>query len=177
MRGIVWLVALVAFAVGVVITPGATARPLAAISCRANLDGSNPNQSFVPAGIPWALAIDSGHIYWADTNTGTIGRANLDGSNPNQSFITPANVPYGVAVDSGHVYWTNASTGSIGRANLDGTHRNQNFIPTHSFPFGIAVDPATCTGRTATSRPSAAPTWTAPTGTRTSSPAPLILVE
>jgi virginiamycin B lyase len=111
---------------------------------RANLDGSNPNQSFVPAGLPYAVAVDSSHIYWADTNTGTIGRANLDGSNPDQNFITTANYPSGVAVDSGHVYWTNASTGSIGRANLDGTHRNQNFISgaNASGESSVAVDSA-----------------------------------
>ncbi|MBI3660071.1 hypothetical protein HY230_06330 [Candidatus Acetothermia bacterium] len=38
------------------------------------------------------------HIYWANRNTGTIGRANLDGTGVNQSFITGASIPFGVAV-------------------------------------------------------------------------------
>jgi virginiamycin B lyase len=132
-----WQVSLPLTGVGIAVGAGHIYWAAGAIG-RANLDGSNPNQSFVPAGLPYAVAIDSSHIYWADTNTGTIGRANLDGTNPDQNFITPANVPDGVAVDSAHVYWTNAN--KIGRANLNGTHRNRNFIKTANYPFGVAVD-------------------------------------
>ena len=34
------------------------------------------------------LAVDSSHIYWADSTTRTIGRANLDGTGVDSSFIT-----------------------------------------------------------------------------------------
>jgi virginiamycin B lyase len=68
---------------------------------RADLDGSNPNQSFITgANFPFGVAVDAEHIYWTrNVFLGTIGRADLDGSNPNQSFITGASEPIGVAVD------------------------------------------------------------------------------
>jgi virginiamycin B lyase len=48
-------------------------------SGRANLDGSDVNQSFITgATTPTAVAVHGKHIYWA--NLTTIGRANLDGS-------------------------------------------------------------------------------------------------
>src|SRR5262249_11220275 len=53
---------------------------------RANLDGSNPNQSFITSASADGMAVDAEHVYWGNDNTNTIGRANLDGSNPNQSF-------------------------------------------------------------------------------------------
>jgi virginiamycin B lyase len=69
---------------------------------RANLDGSNPNQSFIGGAFtPFGVAVDGNFVYWANQNSGTIGRANLDGSNPNQSFIGGASGPKGVAVDAG----------------------------------------------------------------------------
>jgi hypothetical protein len=126
---------------------------------RANLDGTAPDQNFITgANGPCGVAVDSGHVYWANRVGNSIGRANLDGTGANANFITGANGPCGVAVDSGHVYWANsgydpaASTGgyagtTIGRANLDGTAPNQSFIsgtgsgPTGgSGPFGVAVD-------------------------------------
>src|SRR6266508_1325005 len=70
----------------------------------------------------------SRHVYWANYNTGTIGRADVDGQNPNQSFITGATFPEGVAVDSGHVSRPNSAPGTIGRADLDGQNPNQSFI-------------------------------------------------
>ena len=76
---------------------------------RADLDGSNPNQSFITgASTPRGVAVDAEHIYWANSFTDTIGRADLDGANPNQSFITGASKPRGVTVDAEHIYWTNA---------------------------------------------------------------------
>jgi hypothetical protein len=68
---------------------------------RADLDGSNPNQSFITGAFsPRGVAVDAEHIYWVNFGTDTIGRADLDGSNPNQSFITGASFfPIGVAVD------------------------------------------------------------------------------
>ena len=106
---------------------------------RANLDGSNVNQAFVtgPTG-PFGVAVDAGHIYWADYDANTIGRANLDGTNVDEDFIS-ATSPRGVAVDAGHIYWTNGN-GTIGRANLDGGSANQSFIPTAPITYGLAIN-------------------------------------
>ena len=82
------------------------------------------------------MAVDSGHIYWANT-AGYIGRADLNGQNVNNTFVTitagspPApstSLPTGVAVDSGHIYWADEATVSIGRADLNGQNVNQTFI-------------------------------------------------
>ena len=72
---------------------------------RADLDGSNANQSFiVGANAPIGVAVDGAHVYWTSFPKGSvgtgIGRANLDGSNANQSFITGVDGAFGVAVDA-----------------------------------------------------------------------------
>ena len=81
--------------------PCHSSRPSSTIG-RANLDGTGVNVRFI-TGVtyPFALAVDSGYVYWADFDMGTIGRANLDGTGVNQSFITGADHPEGVAVDAG----------------------------------------------------------------------------
>ncbi len=117
---------------------------------RANLDGTGVNEDFITgASAPCGIAVDSGHIYWANLGPGatgtTIGRANLDGTGVNEDFITGASAPCGIAVDSGHIYWANAGNSSvtgttIGRANLDGTGVDQSFITGADGPCGVAVD-------------------------------------
>ena len=108
---------------------------------RANLDGTEAIQSFITGTRdPSGIAVDAGHVYWANRGRLTIGRANLDGSEANQSFITGATYPVGVAVDAGHIYWTNETSGTIGRANLDGSGVNQSFITGTNHPEGVAVD-------------------------------------
>jgi sugar lactone lactonase YvrE len=113
---------------------------------RANIDGSGVNHTFLP--LPASakgVAVDGSHIYWVNTNAGTISRANLDGTGVEESFITGASNPQYVAVDGSHIYWTNAATGAdgagtIGRANLNGTGVEQSFITGASNPQGAAVD-------------------------------------
>ena len=110
---------------------------------RANLDGSSPNQSFITgASAPCGVAVNSAHIYWANSTTGTIGRANLDGTSPEQSLVTGADAPCGVAVDAAHVYWANSNSSTIGRANLDGSSPSQSFITGTNQPLSVAVDSA-----------------------------------
>ena len=72
---------------------------------------------------PFATA--HAQIYWANAETGAIGRANLNGTGVNTRFITDTHVS-GVAVDAAHVYWSNGDL--IGRANLDGSGVDQSFI-------------------------------------------------
>ena len=106
---------------------------------RANLDGGGVNTSFI-SGLsqPGGVAVDGGHMYWA--NGMSIGRANLDGSDANPSFIATGPVT-NVAVDGTSVWWTDGSE-YVGRADLDGTG-----IPAPhcidagagSLPAGIAI--------------------------------------
>jgi len=95
-----------------------------------------------------ASSASSGHIYWANISSNSIGEANLDGTGVNQSFITGANGPSDIVVFGQHLYWANATggctesgscNGSIGEANLDGTGLNENFIPTNT-AYGLAID-------------------------------------
>ncbi|MGB2852602.1 MAG: hypothetical protein WBC01_13155 [Solirubrobacterales bacterium] len=74
---------------------------------RANLDGSGVEQvfTFSPAAgasptFPAGLAVDAGHIYWADFANGTVVRSTLDGTTDVSYFIFGASFPLGVAVDS-----------------------------------------------------------------------------
>jgi streptogramin lyase len=53
------------------------------------------------ASFPSGVAVDAGHVYWANAGGGAIGRANLDGTGANQSFIGGASFPFGVAVGAG----------------------------------------------------------------------------
>jgi virginiamycin B lyase len=90
------------------------------------------------------------YVYWADFDSGTIGRANLDGTSADQRFITRTgdrNQPggvflNGVAVDAGHIYWSDENGGTIGRANLDGTGVDKRFITGLGSPGALAVDAA-----------------------------------
>jgi virginiamycin B lyase len=112
---------------------------------RANLNGTAPQQAFVSAGAVAGMAVDGGHVYWAEPGQNAIGRANLDGTGANKNFITGAGHPQGVAVDGAHIYWTNAKggadgEGTIGRANLDGTGIEESFIAGASNPHGLAVN-------------------------------------
>ena len=102
------------------------------------------NQTFVipgPVGF-YGMAVDSGHIYWADLPNYTVGRAEMDGQNVNLSFISLpwGDFPRGVAVDRSHVYWTSDS-GHVGRADLDGQNVNLSFITGSCCSSGVAVDP------------------------------------
>lgn len=122
----------------------------------ADLDGSHVNLHLITgARDPNGLAIEHGHLYWANdpTSSGahaTIGSAHLDGSHVQESFITGVTEPFGVAADAQDLYWANYGTGTIGRASLSGTHVDQSFIAAgakvdegegESAPMGVALGP------------------------------------
>ncbi len=111
---------------------------------RANIDGSSLQHSFIPATAKWT-AVDSGHVYWTNTDAGSIGRANIDGSSPEPTFVTGLESPEGIAVDSGHIYWAEARDhgeghGTIGRSTLAGGSVEKEFIAGASNPRGVAVN-------------------------------------
>ena len=129
---------------------------------RANLDGTDVDQSFVSGVDAGSLAVDAGHIYWTgwfcEATCGVpwgdlpppvpaIGRANLNGTGVNPSFIGDLGSFTGLAVDAEHIYWTGRAT--LGRANIDGTGVEPTFIggltggiPPPPFWEGAAVDRA-----------------------------------
>lgn len=104
---------------------------------RANLDGSNPNQSFITAcNTPRGIAANTTHLVWV--NNSTIGRANLDGSDVNQSFITNCSLPRGVAINSSKIFWTNSSGNTIRCAELDGSNVTT-LVANCNYPSGITI--------------------------------------
>src|SRR5262249_2086426 len=115
---------------------------LAATIGRANLDGTGVDPTFITgADTASGIALDAGHIYWANEGAQTIGRAGLDGTGVDQAFVaTGGGFPAAVAVHSGPIYWANPSFFTIGRANIDGTGVNSSFVDTGPYPFGLAVD-------------------------------------
>jgi virginiamycin B lyase len=111
---------------------------------RANSDGSGVQRGFISTKAKWT-AVDSGHVYWTNTEAGTIGRADIGGANPEPSFITGLEKPEGIAVDAGHLYWAEARDhqeghGTIGRSTLAGTSVEKEFIAGASDPRGVAVN-------------------------------------
>lgn len=87
---------------------------------RANLDGSNPDYSFIAgASNPCGIAVDGNHIYWTNLTGNSIGRANLDGSSASQSYIDAVSDPCGLAADNKFIYWTSATLHYVGRALID----------------------------------------------------------
>jgi streptogramin lyase len=82
----------------------------------------------------------SAFIYWADTQSETIGRSANDGSEANDAFIHTGPLPFAVAVDASHIYWANQNGNSIGRANIDGSGVDNGFITGVTKPTGVAVN-------------------------------------
>jgi hypothetical protein len=74
---------------------------------RAGLDGGNPDQTFTTSamapsfGFLSGLAVDAGHIYWADFSYPSVVRAGLDGDDVEPGFIATGmfTFPRDVAVD------------------------------------------------------------------------------
>jgi hypothetical protein len=112
---------------------------------RAKLDGSEVESTFITlSGQVDGIAVDSGHIYWANVNSESIGRANIDGTGVDEGFIKAGKLDeleaIDIAVDGNHVYWTNTDLNSIGRANMNGHGVEQEFVPGVGVPWTLDVD-------------------------------------
>jgi DNA-binding beta-propeller fold protein YncE len=87
--------------------------------------GGRPDTLIHGQDSPTGVAVDSGHIYWADQGrpgqliSGTIMQANLDGSGVT-TLVSGQPAPWGVAVDGNHIYWANYAGGTIDEAPLAG---------------------------------------------------------
>lgn len=115
---------------------------------RARLDGSGVEVDFIdPVDpiIPYGVAIDPSHVYWANSMNDSIGRADIGGASIEEEFIPNAH-PAGVAVDANYVYWGKAQPPeAIGRADIDGGNIQSNFVPGAEEAFGLATDVAPAT--------------------------------
>jgi hypothetical protein len=95
-----------------------------------------PSKFTVPAGV----AVDGGHVYWANSGTGTINEAPLTGG-PVTTLVTGQDNPEGLAVDSGHIYWANNDiSGTINEAPLTGGPVTT-LATGQVSPVGVAVSP------------------------------------
>jgi streptogramin lyase len=73
---------------------------------RAKLDGTGVDQFFTTSAIApgfgflSGVAVDAGHLYWADFSFSSVVRSNIDGTGVDIDFISGASFPVGVAVDA-----------------------------------------------------------------------------
>ncbi|HAA24148.1 MAG TPA: hypothetical protein DCR93_18065 [Cytophagales bacterium] len=90
------------------------------------VDGSGVTRilDFAAAGFGYGIIVDpiNEHIYFDNSDAGTLLRADLDGGNITEVLVTN-NRSYGMAVDAagGKIYYSERATGNILRANLDGS--------------------------------------------------------
>jgi hypothetical protein len=85
------------------------------------------DQNFIPTGNGvCGIAVTSSYIYWANYETGEIGRANLAGGDVNLHFIKGCGS--GIAIVGNYIYFTASSGEAIGRASLDGDDIDLKFI-------------------------------------------------
>ncbi|MCI0468238.1 MAG: hypothetical protein L0Y57_14770 [Beijerinckiaceae bacterium] len=114
---------------------------------RANINGTSPNQRFIPSTTGGAVGgagvtVKGQFIYWTSANGGTaktILRAKIDGTGVIKNFITGAFNPCGITGNSTHLYWAGDAGTAIGRANRNGTGVNHNLITTGTGVCGVAV--------------------------------------
>ncbi len=101
--------------------------------------GTSAEESFITgAHLPTAVAANGAHLYWANEETGYIGRSALAGTTVEETWLHVEGTPSGVAVDATYVYW--AASGSIGRAQLNGTSVEKSWITGAGSPEGIALN-------------------------------------
>jgi hypothetical protein len=110
-------------------------------------EASQPNKRLVSN--PQGIAVDAGHIYWADAAQNqifrAIARAAIDGNEVKEDFISPVGefTPYGVTLSSTHIYFdVNDELNSFGYlewAALDGKEAKGSFVGEAGLR-GLAID-------------------------------------
>jgi hypothetical protein len=107
---------------------------------------TTPESSWAPTPIdssqtsPWALSLDSTHVYWVDfTNGGAVGQHFLGGAT--HQLDTGA-FPVRVASDGAQVYWVNQGSGSDGQV-VGCTPVGCTpfvYVDSLNLPVGLAID-------------------------------------
>jgi hypothetical protein len=84
------------------------------------------------------LALDDGHVYWTDSDSGTVARV-LKAGGPTEIIATGESKPYAIAVDSTAVYWTNVLGNEVRRCAKNGA-LPQTLVGETWNPLSLAVD-------------------------------------
>ena len=109
---------------------------------RADIDGQNIDENFIPATSAQGIALDIARnkIYWKNFNR--IQRANLDDGTSVEDLITGLDDPENIALDivGSKIYWTENGTDKIRYANLDGTNIQDLITTGLDDIWGIALD-------------------------------------
>ena len=109
---------------------------------RANIEAAAPTEiepAFIEgASNPQGIAVNEGHIYWAnaarDPNKRAIGRSGIEGAGIEQKFVEApfSRVPYGVALSASSVYYglneEELDIGFLGRVPLEGGKEESLFV-------------------------------------------------
>jgi hypothetical protein len=111
---------------------------------RMNLDGSDPDWSFIPKVHAESLSIGGGFLFWLQFSVAkqslSIARANLDGTGV-QLHLLHADRAFSLAASDAGIYWAMETTGLepvIARADLDGSNADRRFIR-HLRAFGLSA--------------------------------------
>lgn len=113
---------------------------------RSDLEGKNIVPDFLLTHAS-DVEVSPTHIFWINSETGTIERAKLDGSGA-EEFIGADDTdnPKGIGLQGGQVYWANAAEekgeGTIGRAKIGAggaEEVDQGFIEAAGNPHDVAV--------------------------------------
>ena len=120
---------------------------------RANLDGTDADPTFI-SGLgsgSWALAVDAGHIYWANFLDGDVRRANLDGTNVEPAFLPTNGNVRALALDPPAFQLAGAASRDFGDVVAGSTSATQDVVVTNDGRGPLAVTGASLTGADAAS--------------------------
>lgn len=103
---------------------------------QASMDGSSRSELITQVTEPTAMAANSRHLFWA--NSQGIGRAKLDGTGVNESFVTAELFVDQMVANESYIYFTSLlREGVVSRIRVDGTGFEENFLAMGGF---VAID-------------------------------------